>query len=60
MSYGVHSKFVEGSNEIELLKNGLKQIELAETDRIVVVTPENGDPESFDIDVITVAQAFKK
>lgn len=60
MSYGVHSKFVEGSNEIELLKNGLKQIELAETDRIVVVTPENDDAESFDIDVITVAQAFKK
>lgn len=60
MSYGVHSKFVEGANEIELLKNGLKQIELAETDRIVIVTPENSDPESFDIDVITVAQAFKK
>jgi pyruvate kinase len=60
MSYGVHSKFVEGANEIELLKNGLKQIELTETDRIVVVTPENGDPASFDIDVITVAQALKK
>jgi pyruvate kinase len=60
MSYAVHSKFVEGSNAIELLKNGLKLIELAETDRIVVVTPESTDPESFDIDVITVAQALNK
>ncbi len=60
MSYGVHSFFVEGSNETELLKNGLKQIELGETDRIVVVTPENGDVESFDVNVVTVAQALNK
>lgn len=60
MSYGVHSKFVEGGNFVDFLKNGLKQTDLVENDRIVVVTPENGNPESFDIDVITVAQALKK
>lgn len=60
MSYGVHSKFVEGGNFVELLKNGLKEIGLNDSDRIVVVTPENTDPESFDIDVVTVAQALKK
>ena len=60
MSYAVHSKFVEGSDFIELLKNGLKEISLNDSDRIVVVTPESSDPESFDIDVVTVAQALKK
>lgn len=60
MSYAVHSKFVEGGNFSELLKNGLKEIGLEHSDRIVVVTPESSDPESFDIDVITVAQALSK
>jgi pyruvate kinase len=60
MSYGVHSKFVEGGNFVELLKNGLKEINLEVSDRIVVVTPESTDPESFDIDVVTVAQALNK
>ena len=60
MSYAVHSKFVEGSNSNELLKNGLKLVELSPEDKIVVVTPEDTNVESFDIDVTTVGKALSK
>lgn len=63
LAYGVHAKRVEGSTHKEILKNGLallKQEGLQDTDRVVVITPEDSDPESFDIDVVTIAQAGQK
>ncbi len=63
LAYAVHSKHVAGATPKEMLKNGLealKQFGLSDTDRIVVVTPESNDPASFDIDVVTVAQALAK
>lgn len=63
LAYGVHAKRVEGATHGELLKNGLtalKQHGLSDSDRIVVVTPEGDDAASFDIDVVTVAQALAK
>jgi len=63
LAYGVHAKRVAGDSFKAMLKDGLeslKQYGLTDTDRIVVVTPENNDPESFDIDVVTVAQALAK
>jgi len=63
LAYAVHAKRVVGETPKEMLKNGLealKQCGLTDTDRIVVVTPESNDPSSFDIDVVTVAQALAK
>ncbi len=60
MSYGVHSKFVEGSSCADLLKKGLSQIELSQEDRIVVVNSDDEDKNSFDVNVVTVAQALSK
>ncbi|MEY2640661.1 MAG: pyruvate kinase [Candidatus Parcubacteria bacterium] len=63
LAYAVHAKRVEGTTHAALLKNGLEALKahgLTDADRIVVVTPEGDDKESFDVNVVTVAQALAK
>lgn len=63
LAYAVHPRFVDAKTELEKVQQGLeimKQEGMKGEDRVVIVTPSDADPESFDVDVVTIDQALAR